>query len=84
MGWLVFQDESGVSQRPHLRRTWLPRGEIPIVIHSDNWKKVSICAAIAYRWDGKRTRLYFRMRAVYPGNDRSGNRGTSSGPARRR
>jgi transposase len=63
MGWLVFQDESGVSQRPPLRRTWAPRGETPVVIHSYNWKKISICAAIAYRWDGKRTRLYFQMRA---------------------
>ena len=62
-GWLVFQDESGVSQRPPLRRTWAPRGETPVIIHSYNWKKISICAAIAYRWDGKRTRLYFQMRA---------------------
>ena len=61
-GWLVFQDESGVSQRPPLRRTWAPRGETPVIVHSYNWKKMSICAAIAYRWDGKRTRLYFQMR----------------------
>jgi transposase len=63
MGWLVFQDESGVSQRPPLRRTWAPRGETPVVVHSYNWKKISICAAIAYRWDGKRTRLYFQMKS---------------------
>jgi len=62
-GWLVFQDESGVSQRPPLRRTWAPRGETPVVVHSYNWKKISICAAIAYRWDAKRTRLYFQMRS---------------------
>jgi len=62
-GWLVFQDESGVSQRPPLRRTWAPRGETPVIVHSYNWKKISICAAIAYRWDGKRTRLYFQLRA---------------------
>jgi transposase len=62
-GWLVFQDESGVSQRPPLRRTWAPRGQTPVIIHSYNWKKISICAAIAYRWDGKRTRLYFQMRS---------------------
>ena len=62
-GWLVFQDESGVSQRPPLRRTWAPRGQTPVIIHSYNWKKISICAVIAYRWDGKRTRLYFQMRS---------------------
>ena len=62
MGWLVFQDESGVSQRPPLRRTWAPKGETPVVVHSYNWKKISMCVAIAYRWDGKRTRLYFQMK----------------------
>lgn len=60
--WIVFQDESGVSERPSVRRTWAPRGETPILIHSFNWKKLSICAALAYRWDGKRCRLYFQTR----------------------
>jgi hypothetical protein len=60
-GWLVFQDESGVSQKPPLRRTWAPKGQTPVVVHSFNWKKLSISAAIAYRWDGKRSRLYFHM-----------------------
>ena len=27
--WIFFQDESGVSQRPSIRRTWAPRGETP-------------------------------------------------------
>lgn len=62
VGWIVFEDESGVSQRPPLRRTWAPKGETPVIIYSFNWKRISICAAIAYRWDGKRTRLYFQMR----------------------
>jgi hypothetical protein len=29
-------------------------------VHAFNWKKLSICAAIAYRWDGKRSRVYFQ------------------------
>ena len=62
-GWIVFQDESGVSQKPPLRRTWAPKGQTPVVIHAFNWKKMSICAAIAYRSDGKRSRLYFQTRA---------------------
>jgi len=61
-GWLLFQDESGVSQKPPLRRTWAPKGQTPIVVHPFNWKKMSISAAIAYRWDGKRARLYFQMK----------------------
>jgi len=31
------------------------------VQHPFNWKKLSICSAIGYRWDGRRCRLYFRV-----------------------
>jgi len=60
--WIFFQDESGVSQRPSIRRTWAPKGETPILIHAFNWKKMSICAARGYRWDGRRTKLLFQTR----------------------
>jgi len=60
--WIFFEDESGFSQRPSIRRTWAPKGETPILIHAFNWKKMSICAAIGYRWDGKRTKLFFPTR----------------------
>src|SRR3989441_9789891 len=44
--WLVFEDESGVSQQPVVRRTWAPRGETPILIHTGgNWKRLSIAGA---------------------------------------
>jgi transposase len=32
------------------------------LIHAFNWSKLSICAALGYRWDGRRTRLYFQTR----------------------
>src|ERR1039457_2374529 len=60
--WIFFQDESGVSQRPSIRRTWAPKGETPVLIHAFNWSKMSICAAIGYRWDGRRSRLFFQTR----------------------
>jgi transposase len=60
--WIVFQDESGVSQRPSVRRTWAPKGETPVLIHAFNWKKLSICAALGYRCDGSRSRLWFQIR----------------------
>lgn len=60
--WIVFQDESGVSQRPSIRRTWAPKGETPILIHAFNWKKMSIAVALAFRWDGKRSRLFFQTK----------------------
>ena len=61
--WFFFQDESGVSQRPSIRRTWAPKGETPVLIHAFNWSSLSICAALGYRWDGRRSRLFFQTRA---------------------
>src|SRR2546425_1132127 len=59
--WLIFEDESGVSQQPVVRRTWAPRGETPILIHTGgNWKRLSIAGALAFRWDGRRTRFFFQ------------------------
>src|SRR6266446_3146451 len=44
-GWLVFEDESGVSQHPVVRRTWAPRGQTPVLIHTGaNWKRLSVAA----------------------------------------
>jgi transposase len=58
--WMIFQDESGISERPSIRRTWVPREEKPVLVHAYNWKKLSLCGAIAYRWDGRRARLLFQ------------------------
>jgi transposase len=61
--WILFEDESGISQQPAVRRTWSPRGETPVLIHSFNWKRMSAAAALAYRWDGKRCGLLFQLPA---------------------
>ncbi len=60
--WICFQDESGISQQPSVRRTWAPRGKTPILTHSFNWKKQSVCAALGFRWDGQPCRLWFLTR----------------------
>ena len=60
--WLVFEDESGLSEQPVVRRTWAPRGQTPILRHAFNWKRLSVAAALAFRWDGRHTRLYFQTR----------------------
>ena len=60
--WIFFQDESGVSQRPSIRRTWAPKGETPVLIHAFNWSTISVCAAMGFRWDGRRSQLFFQTR----------------------
>src|SRR5947207_1300832 len=60
--WIIFQDESGVSQRPPVRRTWAPRGETAALIHAFNWAKLSLAVGLAFRWDFRRSGLFFQTR----------------------
>jgi DDE superfamily endonuclease len=59
---IVFEDESGLSLIPPVRRTWAPRGHTPILRSAFNWKRVSMAAAIAYRPTATRTRIVFQTR----------------------
>lgn len=59
--WLVFEDESGVSQRPVVRRTWAPRGATPILRDTGgHWQRLSVAGALAFRWDGCHMRFFFQ------------------------
>jgi DDE superfamily endonuclease len=60
--YIVFEDESGISDRPPIRTTWAPKGETPVVTHPYHWNKVSVAAALGYRWDGRRCRLMFQTK----------------------
>lgn len=61
--WLVVEDERGRSTQPVVRRTWAPRGETPVLIHPFRyWERLSVAAALAFRWDGQRRRLFFQTR----------------------
>jgi transposase len=61
--WIFFQDESGFTQQPSVRRTWAPRGETPILRSRGNhWTKTSVAAALGFRWDGQKTRLLARTK----------------------
>jgi transposase len=52
---LVFVDESGLSERPSLVRTWAPKGETPQLTFSFTWKQLSVMAGITW-WQ-----FYFRF-----------------------
>lgn len=61
--WIVFEDESGVSEQPVIRRTWAPRGQPPVLTATGaHWKRLSVAAVVAFRWDGRRARFYFQTR----------------------
>jgi len=59
---ILFQDESGVSERPPVRRTWLRREKLGVGLCLQ-LEKLSISAALGYRWDGKRSRLWFQTQS---------------------
>ena len=44
---LVFWDESGFLMLPIVRRTWVPRGQTPVLYH--NAKRMRIISAIGMR-----------------------------------
>jgi transposase len=61
--WIFFQDESGFTQQPSVRTTWAPRGKTPVLKPRGNhWSKTSVAAALGFRWDGQRARLFARTK----------------------
>src|SRR5438270_7421149 len=70
--WIVFEDESGVSQHPVVRRTWAPRGQTPVLQSRSRLSvtaRVSIAASAAtisrsYPWvqGGLSTQCALRQR----------------------
>src|SRR4029450_11658618 len=59
--WIVFEDESGLSQQPVVCRTWAPRGETAVLTHvGGSWKRLSVPGALPFRWDGRRARFFFQ------------------------
>ncbi len=58
---LVFLDESGFSERPSVRRTWVPRAHTPILRLPFNWKRLSAISALAATPAGRKTRLFLSL-----------------------
>jgi len=58
----VFVDESGLSEKPHICRTWSPRGQTPVLQYHFNWQKLSAMAGVTWY------NFYFRL---FPGSIRS-------------
>jgi transposase len=52
---LVFVDESGLSERPSVVRTWAPKGQTPQLVFNHSWGKLSVIAGITW-WE-----FYFRL-----------------------
>jgi hypothetical protein len=60
--WIVFEDESGVSQKPPVRRTWAPKGCTPVLEHPFSWQNLSAATFLCYRWDNRRHDMCFQIK----------------------
>ena len=54
---LAFMDESGVSERPTVRRTWAPIGETPVIASTGSWSVRSVIGAIVCSPTGRNRRI---------------------------
>ncbi|MGH2406380.1 MAG: IS630 family transposase [bacterium] len=58
---LAFADECGFLLIPHVRRTWAPRGQTPIVRHRYRRDKVSAISAVTVSPARRRFGLYLHL-----------------------
>ena len=56
-----FLDESGISERPTVRRTWAPRGRTPTIVSTGSWSVRSVVGVITCTPTGNDPRLYIRI-----------------------
>jgi transposase len=52
---IVFIDESGLSEKCPVTKTWAPKGQTPVIQQSFTWKQMSAIAGLSW-W-----RFYFRF-----------------------
>ena len=56
-----FQDESGISLKPFVRKTWAQKGKTPIITCSGSWKKLTLSGVIITKPNGASSRLFLRI-----------------------
>ena len=65
-----FQDESGISDKPFVRKTWAPVGKTPIIQSGGGWKKLTISGVIVTNPDAKNSNLFLRIQSGSMTSDR--------------
>lgn len=57
----MFWDESGIADRPLVRKTWAPRGRTPILRTPGHWRTRSVTGIILVRARTQRSRFLLRI-----------------------
>lgn len=55
---IAFQDESGISERPSVRRTWALKGKTPLIASSGSWTTRSVVGVITCTPTGDQPRFF--------------------------
>lgn len=58
---LGFQDESGISERPYVCRTWALTGRTPVIASTGSWKNLTVSGIIVLIPSGRSPRLFLRI-----------------------
>lgn len=58
---MAFEDESGISEKPVVRRTWALKGCTPTIQSSGSWKSLSMAAMIKFTPAGNNPELLFHL-----------------------
>ena len=58
---LAFWDESGITQRATVRRTWAPKGQTPVITTSGSWRSRSIIGIITCTSHARKPKLFLRI-----------------------
>ncbi len=56
-----FLDESGISERPTVSRSWAPKGQTPVIPSPGTWRVRSVVGVIMGTPTGRRVRLFLRI-----------------------
>jgi transposase len=58
---LAYEDESGISEKPVVRKTWAPKGKTPTIESSGSWKSLTMAGLLVFTPKGNRPRILFRL-----------------------
>jgi transposase len=58
-----FQDESGISDKPFVRKTWALKGNTPHIQSCGGWKKLTLSGIIITNPKNLRSKLFLRILA---------------------
>ena len=58
---LGYEDESGISEKPVVRKTWAIKGQTPTIASSGSWKSLTMAGLLMFTPKGNNPRIFFRL-----------------------